>query len=80
MRAAPRCWPRGSRFAAAINAHGGDAEVLHLPSIGIRGNTHFPFSDLNNVRIADLLSDYLAKKRLDVRAILVEAGRAKRHT
>src|SRR5262249_17412906 len=36
------------RFVATIKAHGGDAELLHLPSIGIRGNTHFPFSDLNN--------------------------------
>jgi hypothetical protein len=55
------------RFVEAIKAHGGDAELLHLPSIGVRGNTHFPFSDLNNVRIADLLSDYLKRKHLDVR-------------
>jgi hypothetical protein len=32
-----------------------------------RGNTHFPFSDLNNLRIADLLSDYLKRKKLDTR-------------
>jgi len=38
---------------------------VHLPSIGIRGNTHFPFSDLNNVQVADLLSAFLAKNRLD---------------
>jgi hypothetical protein len=31
---------------------------------GIR-NTHFPMSDLNNVQIADLLSRYLAEKKLD---------------
>jgi pimeloyl-ACP methyl ester carboxylesterase len=55
------------RFVAALTAHGGDAELLHLPSIGVRGNTHFPFSDLNNVRVADLLSDYLKKKHLDTR-------------
>jgi hypothetical protein len=55
------------RFVAAIKAHGGDAELLHLPSIGVRGNTHFPFSDLNNVRVADLLSDYLKRKHLDTR-------------
>jgi pimeloyl-ACP methyl ester carboxylesterase len=55
------------RFVAAIKAHGGDAELLHLPSIGVRGNTHFPFSDLNNVRVADLLSDYLKRKHLDAR-------------
>ena len=55
------------RFVAAVNAHGGDAELLHLPAIGVHGNTHFPFSDLNNVRIADLLSEYLHKKKLDAR-------------
>ncbi len=30
-------------------------------------NTHFPFSDLNNVEVADLLADYLAEKGLDAR-------------
>jgi hypothetical protein len=49
----------------AINRHGGDATLVHLPAIGIRGNTHFPFSDLNNVEIADLMSDFLARKGLD---------------
>ena len=44
---------------------GGDATLVHLPEIGIRGNTHFPFSDLNNVRIADLVSKFLAEKKLD---------------
>lgn len=32
----------------AVNRHGGDVTVVHLPEIGIKGNTHFPFSDLNN--------------------------------
>jgi hypothetical protein len=49
----------------AVNRHGGDVTLVHLPGIGIRGNTHFPFSDLNNVQIADLVSKYLADKRLD---------------
>lgn len=48
-----------------INRHGGDVTVLHLPEIGIRGNTHFPMSDLNNLQIADLVSRYLAEKKLD---------------
>jgi hypothetical protein len=39
--------------------------LVHLPEIGIRGNTHFPFSDLNNVQIADLMSEFLKKKGLD---------------
>jgi hypothetical protein len=49
----------------AVNARGGDVTVVHLPEIGIRGNTHFPFSDLNNLEIADLMSKFLADKKLD---------------
>jgi hypothetical protein len=48
-----------------INKHGGDVTVVHLPEIGIKGNTHFPFSDLNNIQIADLMSEWLKKKGLD---------------
>ena len=49
----------------AVNRHGGDVAVVHLPELGIRGNTHFPMSDLNNVQVADHLSQYLAQKGLD---------------
>jgi pimeloyl-ACP methyl ester carboxylesterase len=48
-----------------VNKHGGDVTVAHLPDIGIKGNTHFPFSDLNNVEIADLMSEWLKEKGLD---------------
>lgn len=49
----------------AVNRHGGDVTVVHLPEVGIRGNTHFAFSDLNNADIADLLSNFLKSKHLD---------------
>ncbi|MBA4408037.1 MAG: alpha/beta fold hydrolase [Bacteroidota bacterium] len=49
----------------AVNRHGGDVTVVHLPEIGIKGNTHFPFSDLNNLEIADLMSAWLKGKGLD---------------
>jgi hypothetical protein len=49
----------------AVNRHGGDVTVVHLPETGIRGNTHFPFSDLNNIEIADLMSKFLKEKGLD---------------
>ena len=52
-------------WADAVNRRGGDVTVVHLPAIGIRGNTHFPFSDLNNLEIADLLSKWLKEKRLN---------------
>ena len=47
----------------AINKHGGDARLVHLPEVGIRGNTHFLMSDLNNVQIADQVSQFLAGKK-----------------
>lgn len=53
------------QWAASVNKHGGNVTVVHLPEIGIYGNTHFAFSDLNNVQIADLLSDFLKKNKLD---------------
>jgi pimeloyl-ACP methyl ester carboxylesterase len=53
------------KFADAVNSRGGDVSIVDLPSAGIRGNTHFPFSDLNNMRIADLLSEFLQRKSLD---------------
>ena len=48
-----------------VNRYGGDVTLVHLPEIGIHGNTHFPFSDLNNAAIADLLSEFLRAKGLD---------------
>ena len=49
----------------AVNRKGGDVTLVHLPEIGIRGSTHFPFSDLNNLEIADLMSKFLKEKKLD---------------
>jgi hypothetical protein len=53
------------QFTEVVNRHGGDATLVHLPTIGIRGNTHFPMSDLNNLEIANHLAEYLKKKNLD---------------
>ena len=55
---------RAKQFANAVNSRGGNVEVLFLPKIGVRGNTHFPFFDLNNQKIADLAADFLKRKGL----------------
>lgn len=55
------------KFARAVNGAGGDSALVALPDIGIFGNTHFPFSDLNNVEVADVLSRFLREKGLDRR-------------
>ena len=53
------------QFVDLINSMGGNAEILKLPEIGVHGNTHFPFFDLNNEKIADLMVDFLKKAGLD---------------
>lgn len=60
---------RAAQFANAVNRHGGRAEVLFLPTKGLHGNTHFAFSDLNNIQVANLLSDYLHRNGLDRSAL-----------
>lgn len=59
---------RAKAFVEAVNRHGGNATLVMLPEIGIKGNTHAPFADLNNVEIADQLESWLKDKRLDGRA------------
>jgi pimeloyl-ACP methyl ester carboxylesterase len=59
------CLLMANKWAETVNKYGGDATVVHLPKAGIKGNTHFPFSDLNNVEIADHLSAWLKEKKLD---------------
>jgi hypothetical protein len=54
-------------FVAAVNRHGGKAEILMLRDAGLVGNTHIPFADMNNVAVADLLSQFLALHGLDTK-------------
>jgi pimeloyl-ACP methyl ester carboxylesterase len=53
------------KWRDTVNRHGGDVTVVLLPEAGLRGNTHFPFSDLNNKQVADLMSKFLTEKKLD---------------
>jgi hypothetical protein len=55
------------KFVALVNARGGHAELLQLPSVGLKGNSHIPFADLNNVAVADQLSAFLHRNKLDLR-------------
>ncbi len=56
------------KFVDLINSYGGHAHLTHLPDIGIKGNTHFAMSDLNNQQIAGLLSKWLHQNNLDQEA------------
>ena len=53
------------KWRDTVNRHGGDVTVVHLPEVGVHGNTHFPFSDLNNKQVVDLMSKFLSEKKLD---------------
>ena len=51
-------------FAEHYNADGGDATVIYLPDQNIKGNSHFMFQEKNNVKVADLVADWLSKHNL----------------
>jgi hypothetical protein len=56
---------RAKQFVDTVNRRGGDATYLELPEAGIRGNTHFLMSDLNNREVAGLIEDFLSARGLD---------------
>lgn len=52
------------RWAEMLNERGGDVTVIHLPEVGLHGNTHFPMSDLNNKEVAELMFQWLEERGL----------------
>lgn len=52
------------QWAEVVNKHGGNVQVVHLPEVGIKGNTHFMMQDLNNVEVAEYLLGWLKAKGL----------------
>lgn len=59
---------QSKRFVELVNEYGGSAELLMLRDAGLVGNTHIPFADMNNVEVADLLSEFLTDHGLDTYA------------
>ncbi|MEW6266179.1 MAG: esterase [Thermodesulfobacteriota bacterium] len=61
-------WPKirenGLKFLAGIKAAGGSPEVVNLPEVGIKGNSHMIMMDRNNMEVADLIQAWLSKKGL----------------
>ncbi|MEM5316484.1 alpha/beta fold hydrolase [Paraburkholderia sp. JHI869] len=52
-------------FTQLVNEQGGRASLLSLPEAGLRGNSHFMFSDINSIDVAALLCNFLSRHRLD---------------
>jgi pimeloyl-ACP methyl ester carboxylesterase len=48
-----------------VNKHGGNAQVLDLPDVGILGNTHYVFADTNVNQVAAQMSLWLKNQGLD---------------
>ena len=57
----------GRKFVDCINRHGGNATLVHLPTLGIYGNTHFLMQDLNNDVLADIFAKWLNKNHLEAK-------------
>jgi len=46
-------------YVAKVQAAGGDAEMMHLPKMGIKGNSHMLMQDRNSLELADLILAWL---------------------
>jgi len=61
-------WPKMRQgdldFAEAVRAAGGGVDVVNLPEIGIKGNSHMLMMDKNNAETADLIHKWLVGKGL----------------
>ncbi len=57
-------WPtikaNNLKFQEAIRAAGGKPEVIDLPAIGIKGNSHMLMMDKNNAEVAAVIQKWLA--------------------
>ena len=61
-------WPKmrqiGLDYAEAVRVAGGSVDVVNLPEVGIRGNSHMLMMDKNNGQVADLIQKWLVDKGL----------------
>jgi hypothetical protein len=61
-------WPKIRQnaldFADKIKAAGGSVDVVNLPKIGIKGNSHMMMMDKNNLEVAAVIQKWLAEKGL----------------
>jgi len=61
-------WPQirknGIDFGDAIVKAGGKVDVVNLPQVGIRGNSHMMMMDKNNLEVAGLIQRWLEKQDL----------------
>jgi hypothetical protein len=58
-------WPGAfdtcNTFVKQVNDAGGDAQMMSLPNMGIKGNSHMLMQDKNNLQLADLILSWADK-------------------
>jgi hypothetical protein len=52
------------KMAALAKAAGGSIDIVNLPDLGMRGNTHFMMMEKNNAQIAGVINEWLVKRGL----------------
>jgi pimeloyl-ACP methyl ester carboxylesterase len=56
-------WPAAlsdcQQYVRRINNAGGDATMLHLPEVGVFGNSHMFFQDKNNLQVGNLVLSWI---------------------
>jgi Alpha/beta hydrolase family len=55
---------RALQFVATVNRYGGDATIIRLPEVGLRGNSHVPMQDANSARVAAVVMAFLEEHAL----------------
>ena len=59
VRGGPANWAQSfetcKTFVDQVNLAGGDAVLMHLPELGIKGNSHMLMQDRNSDQLADLV-------------------------
>jgi pimeloyl-ACP methyl ester carboxylesterase len=53
-------------YAAAVRAAGGKVDVINLPDLGIKGNSHMVMMDKNNDVVADVIQKWLVEQGLTI--------------
>ncbi len=56
-------WPGSfascNTFVKQVTDAGGDAQMMSLPAMGIKGNSHMLMQDKNNLQLADLIVGWI---------------------
>jgi hypothetical protein len=49
------------KFVDRLKSAGGDADMMYLPKLGLKGNSHMLMQDKNNLQVADFMLSWLDK-------------------